>query len=307
MSTPVKINLIINPIGMAFASIVIISIAGLAIINRRLTNRMTVRLVAAIALTDLLAHVGEYYAVTHGSLVVGTAHCTAVNGFRLFARTFYCWVNMAICLHIYRSLVLIKKTNWKSEVYIWTATAVLVITETLIYYGIGAFTGQAKRNCNPGVDDYTKHLAFLLLQSLTNLLTIAVCIFTTVKSHGNLNKWIDAVSATITEQGGDRDQLIRERKKIAFRSFLYPLSTCITLPFEAFFLIANGSGKMVIELAILMALTTGLSGILTALAFAVDPITHNAFKSAYSQIKHRNIYKKEDNIFGFTNDDIQLK
>lgn len=292
---------------MAFASVVITSIVGLTIINSQLTNKMTVRLVAVIALTDLLAHVGEYYAVTHGKLVVGTAHCAAVNGFRLFARTFYCWVNMAICLHIYRSLVLIKKTNWRSEVYIWTATGVFVVAQTLIYYGIGAFTGQANRNCNPGVDDYSKHLGFLLLQSLTNLLTIAVCIFTTVKSHANLNKWIDAVSATITEQGGNRDQLIKERRKIAFRSFLYPLSTCITLPFEAFFLIANGFGKMVMGLAILMALTTGLAGILTALAFAVDPVTHKSFNSAYNMVKNRIYHIKTDEQYGFSNNDIQLE
>ncbi|KXN73718.1 hypothetical protein CONCODRAFT_3278 [Conidiobolus coronatus NRRL 28638] len=288
MSSSKQINLILNPIGMTCASFVIISIVGIAIINRQLANRMTVRLIAVIALTDLLAHVGEYYAITHSTLTAGTPACTAVNGFRLFARTFYCWINMAISFHIYRSLVQLKKTNWKSEVYFWTATAVFVVAETLVYYGLGAFTGvPARKRCTPGVDDYSKNLVFILFQSLTNLFTIAV--------------------STFTEEGGDRDHLINERRKLAFRSFLYPLSTIVTLPFEAIFLIFNGFGAYVIELFVVMVIGSGLSGVLTALAFGVDPATHKSFKTAYYLVKNRNSHKKDlDEQYGLGSNDIQL-
>ncbi|KXN73732.1 hypothetical protein CONCODRAFT_3292 [Conidiobolus coronatus NRRL 28638] len=293
MDLPNRIYLALHPIGMAFAILVLASIIGLFFINRQLTNRMTVRLVAAIAFTDLLSHIGEYYAVENYDLIAGTTLCTSVNGFRLFARTFYCWVNMAICFHIYRSLVLLKKTTWRSEVYIWAATAVFVVAETLIYYGLGAFTGVvARKRCTPGVEDYSKNLAFLMFQSLTNLLTIVIGIFVTIKSHSNLNKWINVMSATATEQGEDRDQLISERRKMAVRSFLYPLSACITLPFEAIFLICTAAGTYVYELVVCMALSTGFAGILTAAAFAIDPTTHKAFKAAYYQIKYKDSDKK---------------
>jgi hypothetical protein len=289
-----RIYLTLHPIGMAFAILVLLSIVGLFFINRQFTNRMTVRLVAVIAVTDLLSHVGEFYAVENYDLKAGTTLCTSVNGFRLFARNFYCWVNIAISFHIYRSLVQLKKPTWKSEMFIWSATAVLVVAETLIYYGLGAFTGVvARKRCTPGVEDNSKNLAFLMFQSLTNILTITIGIFVTIKGHSNLNNWINVISATAAEQGDDCDQLISERKKMAVRTFLYPLSTCITLPFEALFLFCTAARTYVHGLVVAMAFTTGLAGILTSAAFIIDPSTHKAFKAAYYQITSKDSDKKD--------------
>ncbi|KXN73729.1 hypothetical protein CONCODRAFT_3289 [Conidiobolus coronatus NRRL 28638] len=184
MDPPNRIYLTLHPIGMAIAILVLLSITGLFFINRQLTNRMTVRLVAVIAITDLLPHVGEFYAVENYNLTTGTPLCTSVNGFRLFTRSFYWWVNIAISFYIYRSLVLLEKPTRKFEIFIWTATAVLVIAETLIYYELDAFTGLvARKRCTPGVEDNSKNIAFLMFQSLTNLLSIATGIFVTVRGH----------------------------------------------------------------------------------------------------------------------------
>jgi hypothetical protein len=303
-----KINVVLNPIGIFFASIVLLSIIGLAVVNRQLTNRLTVRLVGVIAFTDLMAHVGEYYAAAHMTLEVGTSVCTSVNGFRLFARTFYCFTNLAICFHLYRSLVLLKKTTWKSELFIWVSTAVLVIAVTLFYWGIGAFKGvPARKRCTPGVDNPTLQTVFTIIQPTINLIITATGIFTIVSCRRNLNKWINAFSATITERGDNLDQVIQDRRKIAVRSFLYPLSTCITLPFEAIFLYMTAAGAYALDMAIPMALGSGLAGFLTFAAFAVDPSTYQAFKSAYYHIKHKNGGAKEqDGRYTMDNNDIAL-
>ncbi|KXN73715.1 hypothetical protein CONCODRAFT_3274 [Conidiobolus coronatus NRRL 28638] len=238
---------------------------------------MTVCLVAVIAFTDLLAHVGEFYAASNLTLEVGTAVCTAVNGFRLFARTFYCFANIAICFHLYRSL------------------------------GIGAMNGvKERRRCTPGVADTSLNVAFSAVQGSLNLLTAVIGVLTIVFCRRNLNKWINAFSSTITNSQDNLDQLIQDRRKIAIRSFLYPMSTCITLPFEAVFLLMNAAGAYGFVVAIPMAITSGLAGVLTAAAFIIDPSTQQSFKSAYYHVKYKNSDKEQEGDYGGDNNDIAL-
>jgi hypothetical protein len=284
MSLPVILNQAINPIGMVCAIAVLLSIIVLAAINKHLANRMTVRLIAIIAFTDLLSHAGEFIAVYNGGLVIGSTTCTVVNGFRLFARTFYCFTNIAICFHLYRAIVQLKKPTWKSEICCLALVFFMVLAVFGIYWGLGALRGQVGKNCNPGVDIKAYHMAFLMIQALTNLITTIICVYTTIVCRYYLSNWINKYTSNHSESDQDQDEVKRSRKKMATRSFLYPLSTIITLPFEAIFLIFNACGIMVIELAAIMATTTGLAGVLTALAFALDPASHKAFASAYSQL-----------------------
>ncbi|KXN73731.1 hypothetical protein CONCODRAFT_3291 [Conidiobolus coronatus NRRL 28638] len=285
MDLPNRIYLVLNPIGMACASLVLLSIITLALIDRQLANRMTVRLIAVIAFTDLLAHVGEFYAVENYDLQAGTSLCTFVNGFRLFSRTFYCFTNIAICFHLYRGLVLLKRSSWKFELYTWIATLAMVTIFTLIYWGLGAFTGVvARKRCTPGIDNYTLNIVFTVIQATVNMVTVIIGVFTTIVGHRSLNKWINTYANSRSYTGDDQNRFKSDRKKMAERSFLYPLSTLITLPFEAIFLYLTASGIYVFNLVTLMALSTGLSGVLTAIAFAIDPAAHKAFKSAYNKL-----------------------
>jgi hypothetical protein len=169
----------------------------------------------------------------------------------------------------------------------------MVIIFTIIYWSMGAFSGKLNKvGCNPGADNKTLNKVFHLMMGFTDLITALIGIFTTVASHRNLNKYINVFSATITEQGENHDLIIKERRKMAVRSFLYPLATCITLPFEAFFFILGVLGYFIIQLGYLKAVTVGLSGTLTGIAFVIDPATHTAFRSAYFQVKNRNHPKK---------------
>jgi hypothetical protein len=129
---------------------------------------------------------------------------------------------------------------------------------------------------------------------ITDLLTAIIGITTTVVCHRNLNRYINVFSATLAEQGDNQDLLVKERRKMAVRTFLYPLAAFITLPFEAIFLIFAAFGTFLIQLTIIKNLTLGISGLLTGIAFAIDPSTHSAFKTAYYLFKNRNNPKKLD-------------
>jgi hypothetical protein len=293
MRTPVLIGVILHPIGIISCLLVLLSIIGFALIDRKLANRMTVRLIAAIALADLLSHSAELYSAWNGELDLRSNLCHAVIGFRLFGRTFYAFTNLAICFHLYRSLVQIKKSTWKFECITWIVIAVMTAVFTLIYYGLGAFSGvKRKVGCNPGADDKTLNSVFYAIAGLVDLATIVSCVFITITGHRNLNKWINVYSSTLTDGVNDQEQLIKNRRKMAVRSFLYPLSTCITLPFECIFLILNAANVYVPALTICMAITIGISGLLTGIAFIVDPATKLSFKSGYRKLKYGNSDKK---------------
>jgi hypothetical protein len=293
-----QIGIILHPIGMVSSLLVLLSIIGFAVIDRKLASRMTVRLIAAIALADLLSHIGEFYSAWNGGIPLESNLCHAVIGFRLFARTFYAFTNLAIGFHLYRSLVQIKKSTWKFEVTTWAVVAVMTAVFTLMYYGLGAFTGvKNKRACSPGADNLTLNSVFYSIAGLVDLATIVSGIFITVTGHRNLNKWINAYSATMAPGQVDTEQLIKDRRKMASRSFLYPLSACITLPFECIFLFLNAGNKYVSVLTILMAITVGISGLLTGLAFAIDPATKKSFISAYRTLKYGNSDKKHSEEF----------
>jgi hypothetical protein len=283
------LNVILQPVGLVSSTLVLLSIIILAIINKQLANRMTVRLIAAIALADMLSHIAEIYASSTNNLPLGTTECAINCAFRSFSRNFYCFTNMAICFHLYRSLVLMKKSTWKFEACTYIITVAMTFIFTIIYWSFGAFTGVKKKvGCNPGSDDKTLNTVYLLMAGFVDLLTIVVGVYTTIAGHRNLNKWINVYSATITEHGEHQDELLKYRKKMAQRSFLYPLSTCITLPFEAIFLILFGCGLFVFELGIPKAITLGLSGLLTGIAFVIDPATHQAIKSVYHKYMNKN-------------------
>jgi hypothetical protein len=302
------INLFVQPIGLFCAALVLTFIIAHGIVNKKITSSLTIRLIAAIAFADILAHIGEIYASANEWLTPGTYHCTLVNGFRIFSRTFYCFTNIAICFHLYRTLVLFKKSTWRSELFIWIFTVFMVIAFTVMYGCFGAYSGKEhKYVCIPGADDPTLNKAYRLMLGLTDLVTAIIGITTTVACHRNLNKYINVFSATLAEQGDNQELLVMERKKMAFRTFLYPLAAFITLPIEGIFLIVAAFDVFLLQLTIAKNLTLGISGLLTGIAFAIDPSTSLAFRADYYHFKNRNNPKKDLDDYQLNNpNDIPL-
>jgi hypothetical protein len=286
MNLTTQINVIIHPIGMACSALVMTSIIAILCINKKSANRMTIRLVAAIALGDLMIHAGEYYSATHGSVERASPLCIRVNAFRLFSRNFYCFTNLAICFHLYRSFVKLKQPNWKYEIFTWILMLTLTTIFTLIYYFMGAFTGlKHPSGCKPGAESQTMDAIFTLIKALLEVFTIVTCVTTSIIGRRRLYNWIEVYANSRENESEDREKFIKEGKKIAERSFLYPLSTILTLPFEAIFLILIVCGKFVPQLTIPMAISSGITGVLTFVAFSIDPSTHSSLKEAYFNLK----------------------
>ncbi|KXN73726.1 hypothetical protein CONCODRAFT_3286 [Conidiobolus coronatus NRRL 28638] len=298
MNLTAKIGIVLHPIGIVCSVLVLSSIIGFAIIDRKLANRMTVRLIAAIALADLISHTAELYAAWYRSIDLHTSLCHKVNGVRLLGRTFYAFTNLAICFHLYRSIVQLKKPTMKFEIITYIVTVAMTGIFVLIYWALGAYSGVLNKNgCNPGADDFTLNVVFYIIAGLVDFSAIVGGIFITVAGHRNLNKWINVYSATLTQGTKNQEQLIKDRRKMALRSFLYPLSTCITLPFECIFHFFAAANMLVLTLGVIMTFTIAISGLLTGIAFTIDPATHIAFKSAYYQLKHGKSDKKVSEEF----------
>ncbi|KXN73721.1 hypothetical protein CONCODRAFT_3281 [Conidiobolus coronatus NRRL 28638] len=148
-----QIGYILHSIGTVSSLLVLFCIMGFSDIDTKLANRIIICLIAAIALADLLSHIGEFYSAWNGGLKYSSSLCHSVIGFRLFARTFYAFTNLTIGFHLYRSLVQIKKSTCKFECYTWIAVSAMTTIFTLIYRGLGAISGvERKVCCNPGAN-----------------------------------------------------------------------------------------------------------------------------------------------------------
>ncbi|KXN72648.1 hypothetical protein CONCODRAFT_4510 [Conidiobolus coronatus NRRL 28638] len=212
----------ILPIGMEGAIFVLSSIFILWLIDSKLVNRLTIRLIAAISFADLLNHIGLYVSITQAKGMWDNL-CYTLAGFQTFTRTFYNLTYLAICFHLYRSLVLLKKSSIKFELTIWIGIWVVIIPLMTIYYFLGAFTGSLQKGgCNPGSRDPLYNKIFSAITGTFCLLTMITCLVTTVIGHRSLTKWINSYANSNLREDSDQDNFKKQRLKMAERSFLYP-------------------------------------------------------------------------------------
>jgi hypothetical protein len=276
---------VVLPIGMFGASFVLGSILIIGVIDFKLVNRLTIRLIAAIAFADLLNHIGGYLSITQARGMWNNM-CYALAGFQMFTRTFYNLTNLAICFHLYRSLVLLKKSSLKFELMIWIGMWAVIIPLMLLYYFLGVFTGTIqKAGCNPGSRNPLYNKIFSAIAGTFCLITIIACLVTTIIGRRSLTRWINSYANSRLRQSNDIENFRKQRRKMAERSFLYPLATLITLPCEVIFNYFNLFGRREPTVIIAMTITGGLSGLLTAIAFLVDPASSKAFESAKLKVK----------------------
>lgn len=280
------ISRIVYPIGMTMSCIILLIICILALIDRKLVNRMTLRLIGAIAITNFIEHWAEYFPYRQ-LYILGSTKCEVIVGFRMFARTFYCFTQLAISYHLFRRVVQLKESSWKYELITWGVITAATIPFVVLYYFIGVFGDtELKGKCIPGnpVNEANNRL-FSIIASLLNFTTIVVCIFVTIIGHRSLNQWIDHYAQTNLDSDFDQEKFKNEKTKLAQRSFLYPLTTCIVLPIETIYYFLIGCGLEIDELVSPMIVTSGLSGTLTAIIFFVDPALWHSASLAKERVK----------------------
>ncbi|KXN73734.1 hypothetical protein CONCODRAFT_3294 [Conidiobolus coronatus NRRL 28638] len=269
MTPAAKYAYALHPYGIGASVIVLVSIIILTLINKKFTDKMAIRLIFSISLANLVSHLSEYFSVLNGGLALGSTKCATVNGLRLFSRTFYAFTYISASLHLFRSFAQSKKSNLKSEITIWTGTVILSGVFTAIYWALGAFSGKLNKvGCNPGADNFTTNLIFYLTVGSVDLLAIISGIYT-FYARSKFNRRVTQISFNV------------DPSETVVGSFYYPLTTAITLPFEAGFLFFQAFGIFAWALTIPMAVTMALSGVFTAILFVSDTSVQEAFVTAY--------------------------
>jgi hypothetical protein len=275
---------VLSYIGLGCSVILILALIVIAIVEFKSVNRVTIRLVAGLAFADFLAHINSIL-VIGTKQYVGTSYCAGLAAISTICRHLYAFTNIAISYHLYRAIVQLKKPSFKAELAIWIAIILIIGVLSIVYHFLGVFNGTInKKSCNPGANNPTITKVVFGLIGLFNFIAIGSGIFVTVVAHRYLEKWIenyfDRKSTDI-----NRQQLKEEKLKATKRSFLYPLSSFITLTAEVILCAWMVLDDPPYTMFYINSIMTGFKGILTLIAFSMDQAVWNSAKTTYEKLK----------------------
>ncbi|KXN68884.1 hypothetical protein CONCODRAFT_79608 [Conidiobolus coronatus NRRL 28638] len=222
----VEVPTVIQYLGLVCSVVVILILAALTIVDIKLVNRVTVRLVAGIAIADFIGHVSVIL-ILDSVNYIPSSYCQGLAAMTTLARLMYALTNVAICYHLYRVVVSLKKASFKYELAIWSVLMLIIGVIMVIFHFVGKL-------CIPGSDNFGIQVLENIIAGLFNLAAVASGIFTTFACHRHMNRWVEAYFNKDSEGEGDNGQNEAKviKSKQVKRSFLYPLSTIITLSTE---------------------------------------------------------------------------
>jgi hypothetical protein len=283
----VIIGKILHPTGMVATGLIMLTLITLGAIDFKLINRLTIRLIASLAVADFSIHLSEILALGTQHLI-GTPYCVRLSASRHFGRLLYGFTNIAISFHLYRVIVKQKKSSWRYELAIWLGILFCIAVLMSIFHYLGSYTGtQNKIECRPGSDDpiYFKFVEGLL--GAIGMLTLVICVATYFISRRSFKNMITDYANLHIENVHEQDLFKSNRIKMAERSFLYPLATVITLPSPIALSVMDVVDHYSTVIYIFMALSQGVSGILTFIAFVLDPALWDSIKTAKEKVYNK--------------------
>jgi hypothetical protein len=269
----------------------------MAIVDLKSVSRVTIRLVAGIAIADVLTHTSAILAI--GSFkYLGSTYCATLAAITTLDRHLYSFTNIAISYHLYRFVVQLKKPSFKAELIVWIAIVVAVAIIMVTYHFLGVFTGETnKKACNPGADNLTITKAVFGLIGLFNFLAIISGIVATVLGHKNLGIWIETFSNKEIIDPKDQEEFKAAKRKETQRSFLYPLSAVLTLSTEVILCFWMVVGNPPYTIFFINSIMMGFKGILTLFAFLIDPAVQLALKYTFNKLRNKKDNRFEMNEF----------
>jgi hypothetical protein len=240
--------------------------------------------VAGIAISDVITHTSAILTIGSGKYI-GTPYCEALAAFATLDRFLYAFTNIAICYHLFRAIVQLKKPSFKIELAVWIMIVVIVIILMVILHFLGAFSGTiGKRACNAGADNPIVTKAIYGITAVLNFITIVSGVFVTIVCHYYLTKWIETYSDSKFSNSSDQSQFKEAKKKATKRSFLYPLSALVTLSTEVVLCTWMIFAMPPLAIYTVNSIMLGFKGILTLLTFSLDQAVWSSVKSTYSKI-----------------------
>jgi hypothetical protein len=275
----VKIGRVLHSIGISFISIVILTLFTLSIISFKLVNRLSIRLIFILSLADFVVHLSELLALGTGYLI-GTSRCHVISALRYFGRLFYCSTNILISIHLYRSIIQLKTSSLKLEMYSWLFMLFILSVIMVIMGFLGVYSGVKKIECRPGSDNF---LYFQIEEGLIGVISIVAlltCFIIYLISRKQFNKSITQYADLYITDYVERDKFLVKRNRMLVRSFLYPLATLITLPAPIALSVMDLTGYYRFPIFEILAVSQGLSGILTFIVFSLDPAVWNSLELA---------------------------
>jgi hypothetical protein len=142
------------------------------------------------------------------------------------------------------------------------------------------FSGVEKIECRPSSDNF---LYFQIEEGLIGLLSIGT-LFTSfvtyIVSKRQFVRSITAYAESYIDDEIERDRFLVKRSRMLDRSFLYPLGTLITLPAPIALSVMDLIDSYTYPIYIALAISQGMSGILTFIAFSLDPAVWSSLKLA---------------------------
>ncbi|KXN66315.1 hypothetical protein CONCODRAFT_20297 [Conidiobolus coronatus NRRL 28638] len=283
----VIIGKILHPIGMVATGLVMLTLITLGAIDFKLINRLTIRLIASLAIADFAIHLSEILSLGTQDLI-GTPYCARLSASRHFGRILYGFTNIAISFHLYRVIVKQKKSSWRYELAIWFGILFCTVALMLIFHFLGSYTGKLNKiECRPGSDDPTYFKLVEGLLGVFGLLTLVICVATYFISRRSFKNMITDYANLHIENVNEQDLFKSNRIKMAERSFLYPLATVITLPSPIALSVMDVIDYYPTAIYYLMVLTQGISGILTFIAFVLDPALWDSIKTAKEKVYNK--------------------
>ncbi|KXN66451.1 hypothetical protein CONCODRAFT_11706 [Conidiobolus coronatus NRRL 28638] len=271
-------------IGLSCSCILILALIVFAIVDLKSVNRVTIRLVTGVAISDLLNHTSSILGLGTKKYL-GTPYCESLAAVITLDRHLYAFTNIAISYHLYRAIVMLKKPSFKAELIVWSVLLVVIASFMIVYHFLGVFNGtKNKKSCNPGSNNPAITKTVFGLIGFFNLLAIASGVYATITCHRSLDRWIETYSDKQFADPSEQARFKAVKLKATKRSFLYPLSAVITLSSEVVLCAWMVVGNPPLIMFTINSNMMGFKGILTLIAFCMDQAVWGSAKATYKKL-----------------------
>ncbi|KAI9294732.1 hypothetical protein K502DRAFT_365595 [Neoconidiobolus thromboides FSU 785] len=272
----------ISKVSLSLAIVVVLTMIAFTIYDRKLVNRVTLRLQTVIACYDIWSHSFPLWARENSK--EGNPLCTTI-AYQTFAfPLFYAFLNVAIGINLQLVFIHGIFITKKIEVAYYIGSILLTLLITIPPLALGLLGYSEFNGCYLASDDeYFSKMFDFFANVLVNLICMAYLLVIVILI---LIKLYQGHKVTKENQVGidvnKSSETLKNIRLLASRTLLYPIvmivaNIGVVISQTAYDLLNIDSP----ELSVLAYITGGLLGTLNFVAFFCDPTIHQALTSVY--------------------------
>ncbi|KAI9290561.1 hypothetical protein K502DRAFT_369117 [Neoconidiobolus thromboides FSU 785] len=283
-------------VSLSLACVVVVVMIALTIYDRKLVDRVSLRLQTVISCYDIWAHTFPLWTRVYNYR--DSPLCTFIAYQSLAFPLFYTFLNVAIGINL--QLIFIHGINItkRIEAAYWIGSILLTLIITIPPLAIGALGYSDFNSCYFSTDDesysrlldfYTSNLVMII--SMGYLLIIVILVLIKLFQGLNLIK-----EHQVAMDASNSIEMIKNIQLLASRILLYPVIMIVAnfgnVLSQSAYDLANFDS---LDLKAFSFVAGGLLGTFNFIAFFCDPTIHQAFKVIYFRIwKKQNESTKTD-------------